>query len=452
MTSLRALALGILGIVCASACGPAAARAAEFQLCADAADEDSYDGNDFLMLRQGRDGWLFRDRADFRVLKPLEDDIASGIADLAAALKQRGTELVIVVPPTRGIAAADQIDRTDPAQAGFDVAAATQAYEAKLQALRGAGVIVPDILAANGDLGADFFLKRDTHWSAEGAQVSAQAVAAALASSKTYAAIPKHPFVTEAAGDEEAAERMGDAAEKLCDIEITPQRANLYRTVPAGTASAEALLGETAAPPVVLVGTSFSRRDDGDSNFAGFLEESLSADVLNAAVSGGGADASIVAYLSSRDFLAAPPAILIWEFPAYADLPEDMFYRALGALNGMCAKDRVVERNEIAAKKGKREVFSWKKGEVASSEPFYVQIDIADAELRKFSLRARDGKGKTRSIWFDVSRLAPEGTRHFFTNLPNDRGNGLTRIDLDMKQGDGGDVTVTLCRRPDRPS
>ncbi len=452
MTSLRISGLGFCGALCLTLAATVPAQADAFRLCADAGDEDSYDGNDFLMLRQGLDGWLFRDRADFRILKPLEEDISAGIGDLSAALKQRGIQLVIVVPPTRGIAAADKVDRGDASQAKFDIVAATSAYRARLDALRQAGAVVPDILAANGALGADFFLKRDTHWSAEGARVSAAAVAAALSASKTYGAIPKRAFVTEASGDEEAAERMGEAVEKMCDIEIEPQRANLYRTVPAAGASADALLGEAPPPPVVLVGTSFSRRDDGDSNFAGFLQEALSVDVLNAAVSGGGADAAIIAYLSSRDFLQAPPAILIWEFPAYADLPEDMFYRALGALNGACAKDRVVTRTELAAKKGKREAFSWDKGEIESSDPYYVQIDVSDPELRKFALRARDGKGKTRSVWFDVSRLMPDGARHFFTNLPDDRGNGLTRIELDMKQGDGGAVTVTLCRRPDRPS
>lgn len=448
MTSLRFIAPAIL---LALGLMSGAARA-EFRLCEDAADEDSYDGNDFLMLRQGLDGWLFRDRADFRILKPLEAETTEGIRDLVAALKARGTELVIVVPPTRGIAAADKVDRADPGQADFDVAKATAAYRARLDALRAAGALVPDVLAANTALGADFFLKRDTHWSAEGARVSAEAVAAALAPSPAYGAIAKRRFVTEQSGDEEAAERMGEAVEKMCDIEIEPQRANLYRTVPAASASADALLGEAPPPAVVLVGTSFSRRDDGDSNFAGFLEQALSADVLNAAVSGGGADAALVAYLSSRDFQVTPPAILIWEFPAYADLPEDVFPRALGALNGVCAKERVVARSEIVARKGKREAFAWDKGEIASSAPFYVQIDVTDPELRKFALRARDGKGKTRSIWFDVSRLAPAETRHFFTNLPNDRGNGLTRIELDLKQGDGGKVTVTLCRRPDQPS
>ena len=453
MTSLRISGLGIAALLAAAVVGAAPARAADdFRLCAAVEDADKYDGNDFLMLRQGLDGWLFRDRADFRVLKPLEKEKLAGIADLAAGLRQRGTQLVIVVPPTRGIAAAGKLDRADPEQAAFDLEKAVAAYGARLESLRAAGVVVPDILAFNDKLGADFFLKRDTHWSAEGARVSAEAVAAALADSPAYGAIAKRAFATERSGDEAVAERMGEAAEKMCDIEIQPQRANLYLTAPVEAANAQALLGEAPPPPVVLVGTSFSRRDDGESNFAGFLAEALSADVLNAAVSGGGADAALVAYLSSRDFQAAAPAILIWEFPAYADLSDSLFYRAMGAINGPCAKERVVERLELAAKKGKRELFSWQAADAVVSEQFYLQIDVLDRELRKFALRAQDGKGKTRSVWFDVSRLAPAGARHFFANLPDDRGNGLARIELDLKQGGGGGVTVTLCRRPDRPS
>src|SRR3546814_11168815 len=87
------------------------------------------------------------------------------------------------------------------------------------------------------------------------------------------------------------------------------------------------LLGDSGFD-FVLAGTSFSRNATNVTNFAGFLSQHLSAEVLNYAVTGGGNDAAMLQYLASDDFAESKPKFLIWEF-LYHDLPSEGTFRQI---------------------------------------------------------------------------------------------------------------------------
>jgi alginate O-acetyltransferase complex protein AlgJ len=63
--------------------------------------------------------------------------------------------------------------------------------------------------------------------------------------------------------------------------------------------------------PVVLTGTSYSQR----GNFHGFLQQALSAKVLNTAKDGGGFLHGATQYLKDEAFRSSKPKVLIWEVP-----------------------------------------------------------------------------------------------------------------------------------------
>jgi alginate O-acetyltransferase complex protein AlgJ len=74
--------------------------------------------------------------------------------------------------------------------------------------------------------------------------------------------------------------------------------------------------------PVVLTGTSYSLR----ANFAGFLQQALTAKVLNAAKDGGGFLLATTQYLKDDAFRSAKPKLLLWELPErflYSPLVEE---------------------------------------------------------------------------------------------------------------------------------
>ena len=145
-----------------------------------------------------------------------------------------------------------------------------------------------------------------------GAQVSANAVAIAVR--KLGVMLEKTVFDTAESGDK--TKRAGDLI-RLMGLGDTPNalRPPLDVEVPLATRqtsieAASGLFGDSVVP-VALTGTSYSLR----GNFHGFLQQSLSAKVLNTAKDGGGLLQAATAYLSNDAFKLNKPKILIWEVP-----------------------------------------------------------------------------------------------------------------------------------------
>jgi alginate biosynthesis protein AlgX len=286
-------------------------------VCAKARDLSAYRSKSLALLVPGTDGFLFRSRIDMRDYGPLKSGPKKELLKVVAALRERGTEIVLVVPPPRPVADRSRLIEAEAAAQGYDVAAAEAGYTAMLADLRADGVLVADVLGhARAHLGADepFYLRRDIHWSSDGARIAAEAAAETIAALPLAAALDRAAFTTATRDVGDADEKLGEALETLCDVTVPPEQETFYRTT---EADAEAGLFGERAPQVVLVGTSFSHRGDDDPNFSGFLQQALSTSVLNASEEGGGFEGSMAAYLRSDTFREAPPRVIVWEFPPY---------------------------------------------------------------------------------------------------------------------------------------
>lgn len=263
-------------------------------------------------VRAGRADWLFL-TDEVRHEPAAAERQAGRIALLAAAdahLRARGVRLLVALVPDK--------TRVQAAEWGQPLAAGHAArYARALADLRAAGVATVDLhapLAAAAASGPVYY-RSDTHWNAAGARIAAQAIAEAAG--RLGLDLPPTPYRTEAGG--EPAERVGDliglmglsgmpaALRPPADREAPPitQAAGPARAGEAGDLFAD----ETV--PVVLVGTSYSRR----GNFHGFLQEALAATVLNAARDGGGFLQSATDYFGDAAFRETPPALVIWEVP-----------------------------------------------------------------------------------------------------------------------------------------
>lgn len=289
----------------------------ETAVCAKARDLSAYRSKSLALLVPGADGFLFRSRIDMRDYGPLKSGPKKELLKVVAALRERGTEVVLVVPPPRPVADRARLLASEVAALGYDVAAADAGYEAMLEDLRASGVHVADVLGrARAGLGADepFYLRRDIHWSSDGARIAAEAAAETIRGLPLAGSLERRAFVTEPREVGDADEKLGEALEKICDVDVPPERETFYRTT---ETDAEAGLFDDRPPEVVLVGTSFSHRGDDDPNFSGFLRQALSARVLNASEEGGGFEGSMSAYLRSDAFRDDPPKVIVWEFPPY---------------------------------------------------------------------------------------------------------------------------------------
>lgn len=286
-------------------------------VCPAARDLSAYRNKSLALLVPGRDGFLFRSRIDMSDYAVLKKGPRKELLKVVEALRAEGTEIVLVIPPPRPVVDSAYLLPDEVAALGYDVAAAEAGYRAMLDDLRGAGVHVADVIGraqARGGSGEPFYLRRDIHWSSDGARIAAEAAAETIATLPAARDLQTVAFTTEKKDMAGADEKLGQALEKLCDKPVPPEQETFYVTT---EANAEAGLFEPQEADVVLVGTSFSHRGDDDPNFSGFLEQSLSVRVFNASEEGGGFEGSMAAYLKSKAFRKHPPKVIVWEFPPY---------------------------------------------------------------------------------------------------------------------------------------
>lgn len=401
--------------------------------CEAAATPAAYRNEWFYRLHPGPNGWLLRDDDLTTVFEPDETTLAY-LTRLNRALTAEGVTLILAAQPPRGVAlAAGSI-------AGYDPGPALRSYGAARAALQQTGLHVTDLAAVVRDT-PGYFFKRDHHWTPDGAERSAKAVAELIKSTAAYPTMtPPQTFRTEAVRQEEQVGSFGEAIGRICGENPPAERLTRYRThadpTGAETSPADALFGETLAPPIALVGTSNSARQD--LNFAGFLEQATGLAVLNASAVGGGPQAALESYLRSPTFREAKPTFIVWEFATLFDLPEDpIFYRQLiPSVRGPCnvATGSASVRKTLA---GARTTLFGGSSETRAA---YLYLEFSDLSVTAFDLgiRYRDGRSETVEVRRS-SRETNDG--RFFLEFSGPVG----RVRLTVPEDATGTVQARLC-------
>lgn len=251
----------------------------------------------------GGEGWLFT-AEEFTCPAGAAENLAANlayVADAARRMKEKNARLAVVLIPAKARVYRRHLDvNLPPCRRG--VYAETRAF------LQGRGIAVTHILQPMTLAREDVFLKTDTHWSPAGARMAAQEAARAARGAPGLGAAP---FFSQPGG---VRDRAGDLTRYVPGAAIAPDKIVAHAT---GLAVASAALPQDlfggSAPPVTLVGTSYSANPDW--NFEGFLKEALQADVLNAAGAARGPLAVMDSYLDSGAWKESPPKLVVWEIP-----------------------------------------------------------------------------------------------------------------------------------------
>lgn len=262
----------------------------------------------------GRDGWLFSTeefaghKKDAQRIRDKHDFIIR-VRDRLAA---RDIKLAVVLVPAKARIYGDYLGRY--AYPDYKQAIYSNFY----QGLVRAGITVPDILAAFDGArraGQNMYLKTDTHWTPQGAGITAHSTARALgegAAPLRYSALAATAERHE--GDllrfmplGRNLDAWGYAAE---DVRRTPivEKEQAIRV-----ASNNNFLFDTQSIPFALVGTSYSANEKW--GFADSLKLALQDDVLNAADEGKGPFETMKSYLKNEAYTQTPPRVVIWEIP-----------------------------------------------------------------------------------------------------------------------------------------
>lgn len=258
----------------------------------------------------GDAGWLFTSE-EFHYHPNEAETIAQRlayVAEVQTLLAEQGIALAIVLVPAKARIYYRRLGRYHyPSYAQVR-------YAQLLEAIQALGIIAPDIAEAmqQGKEAQPMFLQTDSHWTPQGAQVAA----AALASSLTQAELrlPQERFVREY----QASRRYSGDLLRFVPLGRWQKASSLRRdTIPVyqtrRTEARNVGLFDEVTIPVSLVGTSYSADDAW--HFAGALQESLQSDVLNMALPARGPFEPMRAYLASDTFSQSPPQLVVWEIP-----------------------------------------------------------------------------------------------------------------------------------------
>ncbi|AIG02843.1 alginate biosynthesis protein [Pseudomonas fluorescens] len=263
----------------------------------------------------GRDHWLYSNEEfnpAVNQAQNLQDNYAL-VEGVRQTLKAKGVQLVMAIVPAKVRLYPEHLGDVQPAgiHAGL-----YQDFHARVAADK---IIAPDLLGPLQQAklhGQQVFLRTDTHWTPDGAEVAAKQLASVI-NAKTLLSGEPLRFVTDAEG---IAPHSGDLRlflplDPLFENLMPPKeplQKRVTHAVQAQAAGDDALFADSEMP-VALVGTSYSANPNW--NFVGALKQALGSEVVNYSEDGHGPILPMLSYLKSDDFKNSPPQVLIWEFP-----------------------------------------------------------------------------------------------------------------------------------------
>jgi alginate biosynthesis protein AlgX len=303
-----------------------------------------------MWVLQGKEGWFFS-VPDLSIPGSL-DPAKSYLSRFAKTLEEHGTQLIIVMPPRRGMVYDMYFNPTDDRFRQYSTEAARNAYEQALMVIQEAGIAAPDILALMLERRQQeqLYFKTDHHWTFAGARLAASAVAQIIKNSEGYKILEKTPYKNlEQSTDVPFEGGWSRQIENVCRTAISTELTSKFSTE--GLEDSASLFGDVTWPEVVLVGTSYSKAErEPGYNFDGFLKEALGLDVLNEAVTAGGPFTAIQNYLQSDGYLQHPPKYLIWEFLTPnegSSMASPVYYRQIiPSISGVCDDSEIIEISE----------------------------------------------------------------------------------------------------------
>lgn len=413
-------------------------------------EDKTYDGryDSYRKLLAGDDGWIFRTGNDLQTKLSINDKAIEMISDWQQKLKEKGVEFVMVYVPTRGMIHGKQISEADRKQYGFtDIDGVWDDYFKTIEKMRDAGINVVSV--PRPQEGSPFFYKRDHHWNAAGAKRTAEAVAEYVKKMPVYEKLAKTTFKTVKKEPYDFFGTTDKVFSKVCNTKQPPERIDIYSTERAQTAGEGDLFGDVAEPEVVLMGTSNSTWEPSFSNFEGFLKESLSADILNMAVSGGGIDTAMISYLNTAHKKAGKAKLVIWEVPGYYDLNkhQGLFRQAIPGLYGDCGEDAIAESKGVKVDDEIVTIFEGLEDKEITGSKYYLYLNFSKPVKKAYMVDFRFPKDRDRTKMTRSARYKPDG--EFYLALKNGKKN-LDEVSLELPEDERKDLKVDarICKIP----
>jgi alginate O-acetyltransferase complex protein AlgJ len=261
----------------------------------------------------GRRDWLYlmEELRPWPAAEAVMQGRVAVIQRVQAELRKKNIDLLVAVVPDKARIVSDAMNGPRSTQADGRYAAFLA-----LLAKQGTKTVDLDAAMLKAPDRDRLFWRTDTHWSQEGAVLSAGAIAAAVTTPidratkfKTTAEL----LETDGPGDLLrliSLEHIPDGLPIPLRPPIDRQHKETTKALEAEPA-AGGLLDDGPSIEVALIGSSFSV----NANFGGRIQEALGATVTNFGEAGGGFAGAAQKYFSGLAFKDTPPKLVIWEIP-----------------------------------------------------------------------------------------------------------------------------------------
>lgn len=265
----------------------------------------------------GDNGWLFT-KEEFEYFPHQEEEIGKKIQyikHIKNIFQEKGIHMVVALIPAKARVYQDSLGRYRfPSYQEI-------VYDQSRRDLKRQGVTVANIYSAMESYKGekDLFLKTDTHWTPQGAEIAALTIKQTIENKWPSLSLPVATYKTVL---QDTVKHEGDLLSYIPlgpwsdDLGLKPDRIVTVETerLEGGSSyDTENSLFSDETYPVALVGTSYSANPQW--NFEGFLRENLKTEVLNVAQEGRGPFETMKEYLEDESFQAHPPRLVIWEIP-----------------------------------------------------------------------------------------------------------------------------------------
>ncbi len=403
-------------------------------------------------LTQNTDGSLYYS-SDLRYGADLSE-LTVWMNRLNDVFRDDGKVLVVVPTPLRGMVNGSVVNDAaalEELEIDFDFGESQAYYHDYVSSLE--PIVAVDLLDAATSLNGQtpgYHLKLDRHWTPEGAQVSAQAVAQVLSASSEYNALqlPKRTiFSTVRVGEQSSPEKIFELIGENCgDLpDELMETMSLYET----ERDTEQTLFDSEQPYVTLAGGSFSGKK---YNFAGFLSEALGQDVVDNSVSGGGLFIPLQDYL-----LNTPPEsraeVIIWEYrmtdATSTNNKEDFtpFRELIPAVYGACSAEKTLLLNSTEVSATNFTVLENSSDSSVQGEDYYLHLQASDLSLVEFEIAMTHEDGSVDTAPIERSTRV-SNTGEYFLELSRDIASPLREVSLTLPDGVTGTVDARLCKVP----
>jgi alginate biosynthesis protein AlgX len=373
-------------------------------------------------------------------------------------LERQGMKLIVIPVPNRPAIYTEGIDTSKGVQGRFKIDATRANYDDSVTQFRKAGISTVNLQEAFLARVTDpehLFFARDHHWTPAGARVAAQAVKAQMQTSGLFAQLPKVDYATRMIGTYDFHGNIPDVLEKTCPgVRVPNEQTPNYVTERQGAGN---LLGDEQID-VTLIGSSYSAPPwspkELDYNFAGFLQDQLQTSVVNAAISGGGYDASLEAYFLSKAYAEHKPKFILfefWYFPYAQQL--NAFRRIIPSMYGACDESRTVIADKTVSFEATTPsllvspmlTVNAQAGIKGTSN--YLYFELSDLNLTNFKVSLEYDNGQTEIVPVNRNeRIKNDG--RFFLDLNDAYSGNLLKASLLTETKTTGQVKTRLCRAP----